>query len=158
MIHKAKKSIYIQTPYFIPDEAILSALTIAARSGVDVRLMIPCKPDHPFVYWATHSYMGDLLAAGGRCYKYNNGFLHVKGMMVDGLVSSFGTANMDIRSFQLNFEVNAVIYDEEVTRKLQHNFEEDIRYSQEVTEDDYERRGLWIAFREQVCRLLSPLL
>ena len=110
LFHKAKRHIYIQTPYFIPDDAILSALKIAASSGVDVRLMIPCKPDHPFVYWATCSYAGELLDYGARCYVYENGFLHSKGVMVDGQVSCYGTANMDIRSFELNFEVNATIY------------------------------------------------
>ena len=83
---KARDHIYIQTPYFVPDDAVLSALSIAARSGVDVRLMIPCKPDHPFVYWATYSYVGDLLSAGARCYTYENGFLHAKGVMTDCLL------------------------------------------------------------------------
>ena len=118
MISKARKSIYIQTPYFIPDESVMDAICIAAMSGVDVRVMIPCKPDHPFVYWATYSYIGDLLEAGAKCYTYDNGFLHAKGMVVDGLVSCYGTANMDIRSFKLNFEVNAVIYSSRVANRF----------------------------------------
>lgn len=158
LFHKARRYIYIQTPYFVPDDAVLSALRIAARSGVDVRLMIPCKPDHPFVYWATYSYVGDLLKAGARCYTYENGFLHAKGVTVDGCVSCYGTANMDIRSFELNFEVNAVIYDEETARRLEEIFIEDLSHCKEITEHDYEGRGLWIRFREQCCRLLSPLL
>lgn len=112
LINKAQKSIYIQTPYFIPDEAILNALMIAVKSGIEVNIMIPCMPDHPFVYWATYSYLGDMVMAGANCYTYNNGFLHSKGMIVDDRVLCYGTANMDIRSFALNFEVNAVIYDE----------------------------------------------
>ena len=76
LIHMAQRSIYIQTPYFIPDDDIRDALIIAAKSGIDVRIMIPCKPDHPFVYWATYSYMGELVEAGARCYTYDNGFLH----------------------------------------------------------------------------------
>ena len=87
LIHKARRSIYLQTPYFIPDEAVLSALYIAAKSGVDVRIMVPCKPDHPFVYWATYSYLGEMIEAGAKCYIYNNGFLHAKGISVDGKVS-----------------------------------------------------------------------
>lgn len=158
LFHKATHHIYIQTPYFVPDDAILSALQIAARSGVDVRLMIPCKPDHPFVYWATYSYVGDLLRAGARCYVYENGFLHAKGVMVDGCVSCYGTANMDIRSFELNFEVNAVIYDEETTERLETLFLEDLPHCREVTEQNYEDRGVWIRFKEQCSRLLSPLL
>lgn len=158
LITRARRHIYIQTPYFIPDDAALSALKFAAESGVDVRLMIPCKPDHPFVYWATYSYMGDLLAAGAKCYTYENGFLHAKSVMVDGMVSCCGTANMDIRSFELNFEVNATIYDEGVTKRLEENFREDLKLCREVTRADYARRGLWVRFKEQCCRLLSPLL
>ena len=133
LITRARRHIYIQTPYFIPDDAALSALKFAAESGVDVRLMIPCKPDHPFVYWATYSYMGDLLAAGAKCYTYENGFLHAKSVMADGMVSCCGTANMDIRSFELNFEVNATIYDEGVTKRLEDNFREDLKLCREVT-------------------------
>lgn len=158
LFHKARHHIYIQTPYFIPDDAVLSALQIAARSGVDVRLMIPCKPDHPFVYWATYSYAGDLLKAGARCYTYENGFLHAKGVTVDGCVSCYGTANMDIRSFQLNFEVNAVIYDERTTERLEDVFLKDLPRCREITLDDYNEPGLLIRFKEQCCRLLSPLL
>ncbi len=158
MIHRANDHVYVQTPYFIPDDTVLSALKFAAESGVDVRLMIPCKPDHPIVYWATYSYMGDLLQAGARCYTYENGFLHAKGVMVDGLVSCYGTANMDIRSFELNFEVNATIYDQEVTGRLERIFLEDMKQCKEVTRESYSQRSLWIRFREQCCRLFSPLL
>ena len=158
LFHKARHHIYIQTPYFVPDDAVLSALKIAAGSGVDVRLMVPCKPDHPFVYWATYSYVGEMVAAGARCYTYENGFLHAKGVMVDGRVSCYGTANMDIRSFELNFEVNAVLYDEETTGQLETIFLNDLTRCREVTQEVYEARGLSVRIREQGCRLLSPLL
>ncbi len=158
LFNKARDHIYIQTPYFVPDDAVLSALQIAARSGVDVRLMIPCKPDHPFVYWATYSYVGDLLSAGAKCYTYENGFLHAKGVMTDGRVCSYGTANMDIRSFELNFEVNAVIYDEETTKHLEELFVEDLKLCKEITREVYEKRELVIRIKEQCSRLLSPLL
>lgn len=158
LINKAEKSIYIHTPYFIPDEAVLQALIIAAYSGVDVKLMIPCKPDHPFVYWATHSFAGDLLSSGAKVYTYQKGFLHAKGIMVDGLVSSYGTANMDMRSFGLNFEVNAVIYDPEVTGELETRFLEDLSDCDELTKYNYDRRNLIVRFKEQVSRLLAPLL
>lgn len=158
MFHKAKHHIYIQTPYFVPDDAVLSALKIAAESGLDVRLMIPCKPDHPFVYWATYSYVKDLLEAGARCYIYENGFLHAKGVMVDGQVSCYGTANMDIRSFELNFEVNATIFDKGTTRRLEEAFLKDLENCKEVTKEVYEERGLIIRVKEQCSRLLSPLL
>lgn len=158
LFHQARNHIYIQTPYFVPDDAILSALKIAARSGVDVRLMIPCKPDHPFVYWATYSYAGELLDAGARCYIYENGFLHAKGITVDGMMSCYGTANMDIRSFELNFEVNAVIYDEQTAGELEQAFLDDLPHCRELTREAYHRRKLVIRVKEQFCRLLSPLL
>lgn len=158
LIHKAKKRIYIQTPYFIPDESIQTALLVAVMSGVEVNLMIPCKPDHPFVYWATLSYVGELIMAGANCYTYNNGFLHSKGISIDGEACCYGTANMDIRSFSLNFEVNAMIYDERVAQKMEHIFKEDLKLSTRITKDMYKSRNLWIRFKEQISRLLSPVL
>lgn len=158
LMNNAKDHIYVQSPYFIPDEATLSALQIAAMSGIDVRIMIPCKPDHPFVYWAGYSYMGDLLEAGVRFYTYMPGFLHVKGVMADGEICSFGTANMDIRSFQLNFEVNAVIFDRETARRMEEQFHRDLEDCREVTLYDYGKRSLVIRVKEQISRLLSPLL
>lgn len=158
MVAKARKNIYIQTPYFIPDESVLDAIKIAAMSGVDVRLMIPCKPDHPFVYWATYSYVGDLLEAGAKCYTYDNGFLHAKGMTVDGIVSCYGTANMDIRSFKLNFEVNAVIYSVKTTEELDRHFLEDLKNCTQITPYLYGQRSYLVRVKEQFSRLLSPLL
>lgn len=158
MITKAKKSIYIQTPYFIPDEPMIQALEMAAMSGIDVRIMIPCKPDHPFVYWTTYSYAGELLEYGAKVYCYDNGFLHAKGLIVDGIVCSYGTANMDIRSFELNFEVNAVIYNRRISQQLEQIFLNDLNKCSELTKYDYDRRSLIIRFKEQISRLLSPLL
>ncbi len=158
LIHMARKNIYIQTPYFIPDDDIRDALEIAAKSGIDVRIMIPCKPDHPFVYWATYSYLGEMVEAGARCYTYDNGFLHAKCMCVDGLVTCMGTANMDIRSFSLNFEVNAVIYSARTTGRLMEAFENDIAKSTLITCKKYEQRDFVIRIKEQFCRLLSPVL
>lgn len=158
MIQSAKKNIYIQTPYFIPDESILEALKIASLSGVDVKIMIPSKPDHPFVYWASLSYIGDLLKSGVHSYTYNKGFIHSKMVVVDGNVSSVGTANMDVRSFKLNFEVNAFIYDNNVSKTLEDIFEKDINDCTEITKQLYERRSILIKFKESISRLLSPVL
>ena len=158
LINKAKERIYVQTPYLIPDDSVLHALKIAALSGVDVRVMIPCKPDHPFVYWATYSYAGDLISSGVKCYCYDGGFLHAKGMMVDGLVSCYGTANMDRRSFALNFEVNAVVYDPEISWQLEKAFLDDLTKCSEITKSNYNRRSLLIRIKEQVSRLLAPLM
>lgn len=158
LITKAQKSIHIQTPYFIPDEAILSALKIAIKSGIEVNIMIPCKPDHPFVYWATYSYIGDMVMAGANCYIYNNGFLHSKGMIVDGQVFCYGTANMDIRSFALNFEVNSVVYNRKKAEEMEALFREDLKVCTQITKDLYAERRLYVRLKEQVCRLMSPLL
>lgn len=158
LISHAKERISIQTPYFIPDETLMSALDIAAKSGVEVRLMIPCKPDHPFVYWATYSYMGDLLKAGAKCFIYQEGFLHAKGVTVDGEVTCYGTANMDIRSFALNFEVNAVVYDNAVAERMEAIFNKDILRCREITWEEYRKRGFPVRIKEQVSRLLSPVL
>lgn len=158
LIHMARKRIYVQTPYFIPDDDIKDALVIAAKSGIDVRIMIPCKPDHPFVYWATYSYIGEMIEAGARCYTYDNGFLHSKCLSIDGLVSCVGTANMDIRSFALNFEVNAVIYSAKTTQKLEEEFESDISKSTIITRKQYSQRSGLVRVKEQFCRLLSPVL
>ncbi len=158
LIAKAQKAIYIQTPYFIPDEAMLHALMIAACSGIEVNIMIPCKPDHLFVYWATYSYIGDLVAVGANCYTYDNGFLHAKGMIVDDKAYCYGTANMDIRSFTLNFEVNAIIYGEEETLQMIDIFREDLKHCTQITKEIYNKRSMVIRIKEQICRLLSPVL
>lgn len=158
MITSAKKNIYIQTPYFVPDDSILEALKAACLSGLDVRIMIPCRPDHAFVYWATYSYIGELLAVGAKVYIYENGFLHSKMISIDGKVASIGTANFDIRSFRLNFEVNAFIYDTVTTRELEEIFIKDMYLSSQLTRDLYMERPLIIRFKESVSRLLSNLL
>lgn len=155
---KAKEHIYIQTPYFIPDDTLLDTLLLAIRSGVEVYLMIPCMQDHPFIYWATYSYVGELVRAGANCYTYDKGFLHAKGVCVDGKAFCYGTANMDIRSFALNFEVNAVVYDKALSEKMEAIFREDLKDCTHITKELYESRSLPIRIKEQFCRLLSPLL
>lgn len=158
MIASAKKNIYIQTPYFIPDDSILETLKMAALSGVDVRIMIPCKPDHIFVYWATYSYVGILLNAGAKIYIYDDGFLHAKTITVDGEMTSVGSANFDIRSFYLNFEANAFIFDSSEAYKMESIFEMDIEKSHQLTRQAYRNRSLMIKFKESIARLLSDLL
>jgi len=158
MISSAKKNIYIQTPYFVPDDSILEALKMAAFSGVDVRIMIPCMPDHMFVYWATYSYVGILLDAGARIFIYDDGFLHAKTICVDGEVASIGSANFDIRSFRLNFETNAFIYDASEVYKLEAIFETDMTKCRELTKQLYRNRPMSVKFKESISRLLSDLL
>ncbi len=158
MISSAKNNIYIQTPYFVPDDSILEALKTATFSGVDVRIMIPCMPDHMFVYWATYSYIGILLDAGAKVYIYDKGFLHAKTICVDGEVASIGSANFDIRSFRLNFEANAFIYDTAEVYKLEAIFESDMTHCHQLTKELYHGRSLFIKFKESISRLLSDLL
>ncbi|MBQ0140778.1 MAG: cardiolipin synthase [Kurthia sp.] len=158
LINMAKKYIYIQTPYFIPDDAFMNAVRIACLSGIDVRIMIPNKPDHPFVYWATYYHVGQLLDAGAKIYIYENGFLHAKMLVIDDEAVSVGTANIDSRSFKLNFEVNAFIYDEKVSQQLAELFERDMLYCSELTKEKYSNRSAKIKIKESISRLLSPIL
>lgn len=158
MISNAKEKVYIQTPYFIPDDSIFEALKLAALSDLDVRVMVPCKPDHLFVYWASMSYIGELLNAGVKFYVYEKGFLHSKVVLMDHFVSSVGTANLDIRSFKLNFEVNAFLYDENISSKLTDEFIDDLKDCTEITLEGYAQRGRIVKIKESVSRLLSPML
>jgi cardiolipin synthase len=157
MILTARESVYIQTPYFIPDDSISEALRIAALSGVDVRIMIPCKPDHPFVYWATLSFIGDLLDSGVKAYTYDDGFIHAKTIVVDGIAASVGSANFDIRSFRLNFEANEFFYDPEYGGQMKKAFLDDLPKCTEITLETYKHRSRWIKAKESVSRLFSPL-
>lgn len=158
MIGEANKSVYIQTPYFVPDDSVLEAIRVAALSGIDVRIIIPAKPDHMFVYWAGLSYLGELLNAGVKCYKYEKGFLHSKLIVVDSLISSVGTANMDVRSFKLNFEVNAFIYDQGAAAEVEAHFLLDLEDCTEIDAEWYNRRSAWTKIKESISRLLSPVL
>ncbi len=158
MIMDANESIYIQTPYFIPDQSLLDALTVASLSGKDVRIMIPNKPDHPFIYWATLSHIGKLLRSGASVYIYENGFIHAKALVIDRKMCSVGTANIDMRSFKLNFEVNAFIYDQQTAEMIAQSFEQDMQNSTRLTEELYQKRPRWIRFKESISRLLSPIL
>ena len=158
LIMNAKKSIYIQTPYFVPDDALFTCIRIAALSGVDVRIMYPGNPDHPFVYWASSSYMGELMCAGVRGYEYTKGFIHCKTVMVDSKICAVGTANMDVRSFKINFETHAFIEDETVTKELEAEFFKDVEDSRELTLERYNQRPRRVKIREAISRLFSPLL
>ena len=158
MMNEAESHIYLTTPYFVPDDGIFEALRVAALSGLDVRILIPGNPDHFFVYWASMSYLGELLEAGVKVYQYEKGFIHAKVLTIDSLVSTVGSANMDIRSFELNFEVNAFIYYEGMAKKLEEEFMNDLKYSVEITKEWYHRRRWWFKVHEAIARLISPML
>ena len=158
MISNAKKNVYLETPYLVPDEPMLATLKIAALSGVDVRIIIPGKPDHLFMKWAASSYCGDLLEAGVRIYTYNKGFIHSKTIVTDSEVSTVGTANMDIRSFRLNFEVNAFIFNHRIAGIMDKQFFEDMNQSSELMVEEYNNRAKLVRIKESIIRLISPIL
>lgn len=158
LIYSARHSVYIQSPYFVPDDSIIDGLRVAALSGIDVRIMIPNRPDHPFVYWASYSYIGELLDAGVKAYTFEDGFIHAKTIVVDGIAASVGSANWDVRSFRLNFETNGFIYNPDTAGTLQEIFLQDIKDSRELTPERYAKRSTIIKVKESISRLLSPLL
>lgn len=156
---QARKYVYIQTPYFLPTEAVMSAMRIAALAGVDVRIMIPRHGDAKFVEWASRSYVFETLQAGVKVYLYRSGFLHSKMLVCDDSVSTCGSTNVDFRSFENNFEANAFIYDHETAMRFKAIFMEDTKECTFVTERMLRKKRpflkrLW----ESVVRLLSPLL
>ena len=157
MISLAKKEILIQTPYYIPDESIHEALKLALLSGVKVHMQIPNKPDHLLVYWATYSFAAELLEYGAVIETYENGFIHAKTMIIDNWVVSVGSANIDVRSFRLDFEVNALIYDERMASQVRKAFFDDSKVSQPLTKEKYEQRGTIIKFKV-LARVISALI
>lgn len=158
LINNAKKSVYLETPYFVPDLTVQEALRIAALSGVDVRIIMPDKPDHLFMKWAASAYSGELLEAGVKIYYYKKGFIHAKNIVADGKVCSIGSANMDMRSFCLNFEVNAFIFDDRVSKKLEEQFFIDIEDSRLLSREEYNNRSRKVRIKESLLRLISPIL
>lgn len=158
IINDAKKSVYIQTPYLVLDEPMKEALKIAALSGIDVRIMVPGEPDHFFMAWILSANMGELMEYGVKIYKYKKGFIHSKTIVADGKVASIGTANLDIRSFQLNFEINAIIFNCDFASKQEEIFNKDIEDSKLVTLEEYNNRGRAIRIKEALIRLIAPIL
>ena len=158
LINMAQKYVFISTPYFMPGETTVNSIKAAAMSGVDVRLMVPQKSDSILTYWCTRSYMEELLEAGVKIYHYRRGFNHSKVIVVDGLVSSVGTANMDIRSFEQNFEINMIIYDRVVSRQLATNFLIDLDVSDEIHLNQWKFRSHREKLKESLARLFAPLL
>ncbi len=157
LITGAKKNICITTPYLVPEEALLEAIKIASLSGVDVKIIIPFVADHFMVYWANQSYIEELLESGVKIYFYKGGFVHAKVLLVDDRYASVGTANLDIRSMELNFEVNTFIYNEAVVTELKNDFEEDIRRSELVYLETFKKRKIYRKVLERFGRLVSPL-
>lgn len=158
MISLARESVYIQTPYLVPDDAVLETIDIASKSGVEVHVMIPNKPDHPFIYQATLSYAEQLVEYGAHVHIYDGGFLHAKTIIVDDEMLSIGTANFDIRSFKLNFEVNTFMYSEKLAQAYHAQYMNDLQHAYELTPDIIASYSHWERFKQQFSRLFSPIL
>jgi cardiolipin synthase len=158
MINSAKQSVWIASPYFIPDEDILSALKVVALSGVDVKLLVPARPDKKVVFYASHSYFMELLEAGVKIFSYQKGFMHSKLIIVDEELASIGTSNMDMRSFHLNFEVNCFLYHTDSVTDLVRDYNQDLQGSTQIELEGYRNRKLTMKIKESFARLASPLL
>lgn len=154
----ATKEILITTPYLIPGESLVDALIIASLGGVSVKLLVPGNSDSLLVNAAARSYYGDLLKRGVEIYQYTKGFVHAKTMVTDGKIAMVGTANMDSRSFDLNFEVNAIVYDSGIAGQLRDIFYEDIKNAEKIDEKAWRKRPIYKQFFEKTAKLVSPLL
>lgn len=154
----AEKYIYITTPYFVPNDQIITAMQVAARSGVDVRLLIPYKSDSWIVKHATNSYLERILEAGVKVFRYKKGFVHAKTLAIDDIFCTVGTSNMDYRSFNINFEINAFMYDKKNTEILKQHFLEDLEQSEAVDFNTYLNRSKFDKLKESYARLWSPLI
>lgn len=157
-IMSAQKYVYIHTPYFIPNEVVNNSIQIAALSGVDVRLMVPTKSDSHLSDLSTSSYLGHILEAGVKVYRYKKGFLHSKAIVIDDYVSIIGSANLDERSFNQNFEANAFIYETATAQHLRNLFERDMQNSEELTLEMWTNRKRTLKLKESFARLFSPLM
>jgi cardiolipin synthase len=160
MILSAQHRVRLQSPFFILDATVAEALTSAALSGVDVAVMVSARGEglNQAPYWAAHTYMAEVAAAGARVHLYEQGYLHAKTICIDGEVCSVGSANLDIRSFSINYEVNAVIYDARLAQELEAAFERDLEGCRLFDPAEYRRRSALSRMRDSTARLLSPLL
>jgi cardiolipin synthase len=157
-INTAQRRIWIASPYFVPDEGVIEALQLAGLRGVDVRILIPDMPDHYLVYLAAFSYLEDAGRTGVRFFRYGDGFLHQKAMLIDDRVATIGTANFDNRSFRLNFEITAVIGDNPAfLTGVERMFGNDFAHAREVPSDELSTRPWWFRFGVQLARLTSPI-
>lgn len=158
VICQSRRYLYIQTPYFLPTEPILTALRNAALAGVDVRLMVPRHGDSLLADLASHSYYKEVMTAGVKIYQYEAGYLHAKVMLADDNFVTVGSTNFDFRSFEHNFEINAFIYDPVVVKDMKRIFMDDLKHSSRIIAEKWRKRPLWNRFWESLVRLLSPLL
>jgi cardiolipin synthase len=158
LIANADQKVLIQSPYFVPDDSIRIAMETAALSGVDVRLMMTGIPDKHIPFWAAHTYFDNLLSAGVKIYLYEKGFFHSKAVIIDDKIVTSGSCNMDVRSFFLDYELNAVFYDEKTAKMFSDQFEKDMENCILLTLEMHRTSGIPSKLRNSVCRIFSPLL
>ena len=151
MIVSAKQHVFIQSSFFIPDATIAEALGTAALSGVNVKLMVSARP-------SGNTYLADIVAAGVRVFLYEKGYLHTKTISIDSEIRSIGSANIDIRSCSINYEIDAVLYSKQLAKKLEQDFERDLVHCTEFDATEYQKRNIAVRFRDSVARIVSPLL
>ncbi len=154
---EAKERIYIETPYFLPPESLITALQTAALCGVDVRIILPMKSDARVTLYSTYSYLDQMLKAGIKVYLYQPGFIHSKIVVADD-IAIIGSANMDFRSFEQNFELNAIMYDASIAQRMIDIYHDDLRSSVEVKKEEWATRRFSQKIKESLARLFSPLL
>ena len=157
-INTARERIWIASPYYVPDEAVVAALQLAGLRGVDVRILIPDQPDVLPVYLAAFSYFDEAARTGVKFYRYNDGFLHEKAMLIDHAAAAIGTANFDNRSFRLNFEITALLADPGFISQVEQMFLNDFERSILVGPGEYTDRPFWFRLAVKVSRLASPIL
>ncbi len=156
-LNRSRERIWVVTPYFVPDDALSESLALAARMGCDVRIILPEKSNHPLVDLAGHSYLDDLIRAGVRFFFYQPGMLHAKLFSIDHEIAVVGSANMDIRSFHLNFEIASFLYDSDSISKVTSVIKRIMRHCREVSAGEMAKKGKLRAFSEDICRVFSPL-
>ena len=159
MIASAQRHVFVQSPFFIPDATLAEALRTAALSGVDVRVMVSARASGgKLPEWAGNTYLEDVANAGVRVFLYEKGYLHAKTISIDSEICSIGSANIDIRSFSINYELNAVLYSERLARELEEDFQRDLAHCTEFDASAYRERNPALRLRDSVARLFSPLL
>ncbi|MBB6478908.1 cardiolipin synthase [Spirochaeta isovalerica] len=158
LLTNANKEVWIQSPYFVPNDSILKAMQASALSGIKIHLMMTGIPDKRVPFWVAQTYFETLLESGVRIYMYKAGFLHSKMMVSDKKISTVGTCNMDVRSFHINFEVNSVIYDEKISSELVDRFNLDLEHCEEITLQSLRKRGFFRRVRNNFLRVFSPIM
>ena len=157
VIHSARRRLWITSPYFVPDPAVAGALHLAALRGVEVRILIPNDPDHLLVYLSAFAFVGEMIDAGIEIYRYQAGFLHQKVFLIDDAVAGVGTANLDNRSFRLNFEITAIFADREVAARVEHMLAADFAQARRMTSEELRKKPLWFKVAARSATLAAPI-